>query len=88
MATSKIKEFFNYPLDYECEYVLPSKYYLNANTGHSVIKKSQVIIDEPVGIDKNGIFELSKENTKKTDEIQENIDNITDIKDDTETNSL
>lgn len=76
MTKSKIQEKFNYPLNYECEYVLPSKYYLNAKTGHNIIKKSQIIIDKPVGIDKNGIFELSEDDEKviedNNDEPEEN----------------
>ena len=67
-SKSKIEQDFNYPVNYECEYVMPSKYYLNAKLSH-IIKKERLIIDKPVGIDKNGVFELP-ESKDEENELQ------------------
>lgn len=62
---------FSYPLDFDYEYVFPTRYYLNAQTGRSIIKKSQIKLQKPVGIDKDGIVELPDEDDETKDEENE-----------------
>lgn len=52
---------FNYPLDFENDYILPTKYYLNVSTGHSIIKSEQLKLIEPVLIGIDGIVDTPNE---------------------------
>lgn len=49
---------FNYPINFEYDYIFPTKYYLNVQTGHSIIKREQINIAESVSIGKDGEIEV------------------------------
>lgn len=71
MAKTKHHYKFNYPLKFDNEYSFPSKYYLNVQTGHSVIKNSQLKMLKSVIVSKDGeIIETSDEDDDSEDDEQ------------------
>ncbi len=72
MAKSKYHQYkFNYPLEFDNEYTFPTKYYLNVQTGRSIIKKSQLKMMNSVIVNKDGeITEIpdDKDNDSEEDE--------------------
>lgn len=71
MAKAKYHYKFNYPLKFDNEYSFPSKYYLNVQTGHSVIKNSQLKMLKSVIVSKDGeIIETSDEDDDSEDDEQ------------------
>lgn len=69
MAKTSYHYKFNYPLKFDNEYSFPSKYYLNVQTGHSVIKNSQLKMLKSVIVSKDGeIIETSDDDSEDDDE--------------------
>lgn len=57
-------ESFNYPLNFENDYILPTRYYQNVSTGHSIIKSEQLRFIDPVIIGIDGIVDNSNKEDK------------------------
>lgn len=61
--TPEIK--FTYPVNYESIYEFPTRYYYDVSTGHSIIKRDQIIINDSVKIGPDGKTIESEENEAK-----------------------